>query len=271
MLGLSARGLYLREPLNQTKLQVDGGSTVFIIQNGHEDSVPSTYRMAADDAFRAVPRFSAQIVRDPNQWRVGRLTYRSHVLKGRCIIKDVNPLALRWLCDRYRFKLVYLTRHPAAVAASWHRMGWTEGIETRLPTILGPERYNELQDAHKQSFWSRHGAMQAPVHRYVFDTLDTLPDEAYTVVSYESLCTEPETTFEALFRFADFPFDTTTRERVRNHSTKAANRTAQPFSTQRNSESMSEKWKVDLSESATEELKQSFLSFKPLLYRASSW
>lgn len=269
MLGQSRQGLYLREPMNQSKLEIEGEGTVFMV---HGDDAPSnTYRAAADDAFRGIPRFSRRVVKEPSQWRVDRLLYRSHVLGGRVVIKDVNPLALRWLLANHQFKLIFLTRHPAAVAASWHRMGWTEGIESRLEGILGQELSSEIQSEHTKSLWSCHGAMQALVYRYVFDTLDSIPHDSYRTVSYESLCKDPEEAFQDLFEFAGFPFDEHTRKRVRQHSRKEEDRKEEPYSTHRRSTDMVNAWRRDLPKGRQSEIRESYLAMDPPIYKEKAW
>jgi len=270
-IGQSSQGLYLREPMNQSKLEIEGGPTVFMIRGKDEAAPPRAYRTAADDAFRGLPKFSRRVVKDPDQWRLDRILYTSHIRGGRVVIKDVNPLALRWLLDNYRFKLIFLTRHPASVAASWHRMGWTEGVETRLKEILGPELFGEITPRHMQSFWTRHGAMQALVYRHVFDVLESVPDGSYEVISYESLCKSPEQAFGRLFRFAGFSYGRDDRERIRTHSSRSEGRKTDPYSTHRESADMVDAWKRDLSMSEQAEVRDSHLSLEPPIYGRSTW
>ena len=274
MLGLSRDGLYLHEPLNLCKYYIGGdvvgSSTVFMFS---PRNVPETYRVAARDAFNAVPAFSRSIVRDPSQWRIQRLARRptagSASAGRRVVIKCVNPLALRWLCERYRFDLVLLVRHPAAVAASWHKMGWTD---IDLQATLGPSLYACVNEMHKQSFWTRHGALQALTYRFVFGVLEDRPNFSCRVVQYETICREPGGAFGRLFHDVGFTYDEAERRRVREHSRNSIGRDTHPYSTFRESTAMTEKWKQDLSHDKIRGVKRGFCSLNTTsLYRQEAW
>lgn len=272
MLGFSASGLYLREPLTQSKLDAQGGPSVFAPLTNSSHEIPASYRSAAQNAFSGVPRFSTLVVKDPNQWRLSKLAYRSLFRKGRVVIKEVNPLALQWLVDTFRFKLLLLLRHPAAVAASWYRLGWKVEDREALRRILGAELFDELPHQLLDTHWRCHGAMQAAVYRHVFALLDTMCDTSCKVVCYENICRDPEAEFECLFQFAGFPYKTATRDRVRKRSSKDGtskhrNRATNPYSTQRVSRSMIGAWRDEVPRGSLNDLKDAYLSADPPVYR----
>lgn len=122
ILGGAPNATYLREPLTQSNLALGASSTVFYVD---PQLPPHSYTQFADYAFTGLPAFSTGIVQTPSQWSL-----LSRINK-RLVLKEVNPLALAWLCETYRPRIIYLVRHPAAVALSYWRLGW-RNAEQRL-------------------------------------------------------------------------------------------------------------------------------------------
>ena len=149
ILGLSDTSLYLREPITQEYLRSQPpGALSFFEFTSEED--PYIYQTFGDQAFNGTPSFDASVVVFPAQWRPSRRKCR------RVVIKEVNPLVLKWYAERYRPRVIYLIRHPAAVANSFEKMGWTSvSLRERMS-----ERANESFPGDA-SFWVQHAALQA--------------------------------------------------------------------------------------------------------------
>jgi len=50
------------------------------------------------------------------------------------MIKELNPRALNFYCERYAPKVLLLFRHPAAIALSFYRLGWLSSSDTQMDT-----------------------------------------------------------------------------------------------------------------------------------------
>ena len=174
-LGRASDALYLREPVTQSDASFYSKGTVFALDT---PDVEMAYRRLADKAFIGWPEFEYNIVRFREQWAVHWRRPR------RTVIKEVNPLACDWYLRRYEPRVVFLVRHPAAVALSFQRLGW-----------LGTEPDD----------WAKNGEFQGRALRAAMDALDGYP--LYTTVSYETLCADPIGGFKRLYAFADLMWD----------------------------------------------------------------
>jgi hypothetical protein len=174
-LGAAANALYLREPVTQSDQAFYLMGTVFPLTS---PGIEAKYRRLADMAYEGWPDFGSHVVRFPEQW-----TLRER-RKRRIVVKEVNPLACQWYARRYHPHIVFLVRHPAAVALSWQSKGWLD------PTEAG---------------WAENGRVQGRALRAAFGTLAAYP--AHHRVLYEDLCAEPVAQFRNLFEFAGLKWD----------------------------------------------------------------
>ena len=192
MLGSAVDALYLREPLTQGDPRV----TARVVFDPFETpELEPVVRMLADKAFLGWPDFDDRIVRRPGQWalwdRQGRRT----------VVKEVNPLGCRWFLEHYRPRVVFLLRHPAAVASSSLKQGW-----------LGPTT----------SDWADRGRDDGSIIRRAWEALGGYPD--VRPVSFESLCTDPLTVFKSLFDFAGLAWTEGVAERIEEYSRDSKSR-----------------------------------------------
>ena len=186
MLGSAPDALYLREPLTQGHHAIT--SRVVFDPDTDHDLEPLARRLA-DKAFLGWPDFGPQVVRLPGNWALRGRRGR------RVVVKEVNPSACAWYLRRYRPRVIFLLRHPAAVAMSSQKQGW-----------LGP-----TVDA-----WARRGLEDASALRQARDVLKDYPD-AQTVF-FESLCNDPLRGFRTLFDFAGLTWTDWAAETVREYS-----------------------------------------------------
>jgi len=211
-LGQASNALYLREPLTQPHLNNGGHEAVLPVD---EQTAP-VYHGYIADAFAALPRFSAKIVIFPEQWGLAQRQRR------RLVVKCVNPLACRWLVRHYDLRVIFLVRHPAAVAGRARRLGYWPG-----PGL---------------DVWEEQGRFQADT---LYRALESLQGHgATTFVRYEDLCAEPEGQFRALFEFAGLDWDAQTEMYIRGH-TQGGDRSL-PYDVSRDSRSMIDAWRQDV-------------------------
>lgn len=252
MLGATSEALYLREPINQSILSHTELSTLFEVDSA---DMQSNLRSFADDVFAGYPSFDRSIVAFPNQWSlVDRKTKR-------VVVKEVNPFAYPWLRNSYDFRTIYLVRHPAAVALSYHRLGWTGYELDDLPSIK-----EAISKRHLTNFWSYHGALQALASQVISNALERQDEENYRVVRYEELCKRPVHSFQALFRFAGFNWSQRDATRIRKHANSTNARRNSPYDIKRESARMVGAWHNGISEEELQFLRDAYLYYDPALY-----
>lgn len=187
-LGFAPDALYLREPMSQGDPLFRRLGTVFAMDD--RPDLVARHQVLADRAFAGCPAFPADIVRFPERWswrdRPGR----------RVVVKEVNPLAGPWYAARYRPRLVFLVRHPVAVALSWARKGWLD---------------------ERPESWAAQGRLQAETLGRAMAGLEGYRD-AMRVVTYESLCTDPMAAFPDLYRFAGLSWNESVAAYVQGHT-----------------------------------------------------
>jgi len=225
-LGVATNASYLREPITQGHVTfVDQGS-VFVL----DPQAEMIYQQLGDKAFAGWPDFNDTVVRFPVQWKLA--WRRPH----RVVVKEINPFACGWYRRRYKPRIIFLTRHPAAVALSFHKLGW-------------------IGDAPAQ--WGENAEMHGRALRAAWDALADYHD--YTLMPYETLCADPIRGFKQLCDFAGLLWDEwiqtfiqqTTNEGDRND----------PWQIQRNSKEMIGAWRDSVSPEALAAVRQNYGKF----------
>lgn len=235
VLGGASDALYLREPITQTWLG-PGRRTIFAVDPA---APPADYAAAADAALAGIPVFPRNIVRKPEQWE---MTARA---ERRVVVKEVNPMALSWLRAAFAPRTILLVRHPAAVAESSRRLGWTEIDPAGQAAMFlsGPLARWRDAFAPADDFWTRHGVLQGAATRVALDATAGAGD--CRVVAYESLCADPLTVFRDLFDFAGLTWTPGVEGAVAARSGAAGDR-ADAYGTVRDSRGMIDRWRRDV-------------------------
>lgn len=247
--------LYLREPFTQALLADDdheGPAFADVEVVG----VPTAYRAALADVAAAVPSFAGSVVADPSRW-----TLRAR-RSSRLLVKEVNPLAIGWFVDVLDPVVVYLVRHPAAVAASFARLGWAAVLERRL----GEERTRALTDGVDRGWWEDLGTLQGHLLSSVLSDLDGRPD--VHVVRYEDLCLGPAG-FESLFTAIGLSWTPSVADHAQRRSETRGDRD-RPYTVDRVSLDMISAWREEVSTSDLAALRGAFMAQGPLWYTADA-
>jgi hypothetical protein len=181
-LGQASDAMYLREPFTQGSAAINRR---VVFDPAEAPDLEPTLRRLADSAFRGVPSFRSKVVHYPEQWALADRRRR------RVVLKEVNPRAAGWFLARYRPKVVFLVRRPAAVCWSAQRKGWLgSSVES----------------------WRARGLEDAETLRRAWDALRGRPDVLR--VEYESLCRDPLTGFSRLYAFSGLDWDDAAAARV---------------------------------------------------------
>jgi hypothetical protein len=147
ILGTSGDVAYLREPIN-TELQRRGaGAPVESVMDPRADATTAEwYTRVADRAFAGIVAADApDVLVDAAAFGLGERRRR------RLLIKEVNPLAIELLVERYGPTIVLLLRHPAAVADSYQRLGWLGGAFEEFGRSYGTHLAHALEVGRRGS------------------------------------------------------------------------------------------------------------------------
>jgi len=259
ILGSSEKALYLREPMTQSYLGRFGPPPIFEWGMCKDRRAYDRY---AALAFKGIPRFGGAIVANPGQWTIAGRRGK------RVVLKEVNPLVLRRLWERFRPKIVLLVRHPVPVARSFHALGWTsDQFKTRfLPeTLAAFEKEHVLPE--ETDTWKQSGAFQAITQNLVADSLS---DIDHMVVRYEDICDEPVQAFGQIFEFCGLPFSAGIRREIERSSQAGGRYVPGTYDTARNSRDMKDRWKRDVDQEDMEQVRRGYFAHRPVFYQEES-
>ncbi len=223
-LATAANAAYLYEPINQPLQTSQPRDTVRAIDRERPDA---EYAALAEAAFMGWPVTSARCVRFPWQWRLRQRLGR------RVVVKVVNPLAAGYFIRRFKPRVIFLVRHPAAVALSFMRPGWW--------TV-------------EKNTWRGMGEWQSQTLRAAYDALEGYGAARYGL--YEALCLDPIAHFRGVFAFAGLRWQGPT-EAYLQQATTGGNR-HDAYSTARHSQRMAYAWKAKMSAGALAALREGF-------------
>jgi hypothetical protein len=219
---------------------------------------PPSYLQACAKVTAGIPDFQEDIAPYRSQWNLRSRPRRT------LILKEVNPLAIDFLLQTLRPRVVYLVRHPVAVAHSYFVQGWpadrlSEGTLEQFGLRQGPDA---------DSFWLNLGVLHAYANHRVLAALNSHAD--WRLVRYEDLCLNPMNEFEELFRFCGLQFDAASREKLAKSVSPTETYRPGEYSLQRNSQAMPDLWRSLVDAAQRDEVRKGFLMMPPTVYTADS-
>lgn len=185
------------------------------------------------------------------------------VRPGRVLIKDPSAaLISEYLARHHGFRALVLFRHPAAVAASFVRLGWPTGwLVSRFVErkALVRDWLEPVSDLLREARGRRDLFSAAVLYACVARVLEGFVERgggAIETLCYEDLCRDPIARFRELYRRLDLPYD----ERVRSaHQSlcfdEGGGDARSPFSVRRGSAEMAGRWRGALSPSEVEQVR----------------
>ncbi|MDF5710779.1 MAG: sulfotransferase domain-containing protein [Nostoc sp. S4] len=217
---------YLREPITQPYLKAkEGKYTLIDIDNN--PLAYSIYRELSDKAFRGRPHPYPDVINNIHHFSLLQRRTR-HLL-----IKEVNPKAAGFYCQRYCPKILFILRHPAAVALSFARQGWLESPDTQLDT-------GDLN----ASVWEKFGYAYGSTIKYALDIIQK--NCAHEIILYENLALYPQEQFRRLFQLLELDIPKNYEEIVQNYC-YSENIFQDNYQTRRISKHVAYKWCEQLS------------------------
>ena len=196
---------------------------------------------------------------------------------GRVLVKDPSAaLMSEYLVRRHGMRALVLFRHPAAVAASFVRLGWPTG---RL--VAGLRASKSLMDDWLEPYatrmeavsgrhdWSSGTVLYACVARVLLGFADRNPG-AMRRICFEDLCADPPKEFAGIYRWLDLPWDDRFHETHLALSAKDGDRASErPHDVVRSSAEVAQRWRADLSGPEVDTVREEWERFDLPLYRES--
>jgi hypothetical protein len=187
------------------------------------DTLTLRYHVAAELRQNRSPYDLARMARYAGSFRAGRLLGR------RALLDDPYALlASGWLADRFGCRVVVVVRDPAAMVASWKRLGWTTDLDELLgqPALmrdwLEPFRAElEAVAATPADLPGRVGMLWRMLYLVAAEHQRRHP--GVRVVRYEDLAGDPVASFAELYGWLGLRFG----ERVERAVVRSTSGTAQ--------------------------------------------
>jgi hypothetical protein len=180
---------------------------------------------------------------------------------------------LEWLARAYRPRVIYLIRHPAAVANSYSGLGWIlRHSKQALHEVLPPECQAASKAAQARfgsTPWANFGLFQAMVSRVATRVLKDSCE--HRVVKYEDLCLDPLGVFRELYHFAGLAWSDEVAAGIRLQSEQREHDRRDHYGTLRNSRQMRDVWKNDVGRELLAEVREGYLSGDPPYYGPEDW
>lgn len=242
-LGDAPNALYFNEPLSEVHVAERRGATYFEVD---PTNPPDSYVWPLRFAAAGVPAFGTRTSSGISLF--GRLGQR-------VVIKEVNPLAIDWFLQELAPTLIYVVRHPAAVAVSLHERGWDWPVyEQRfLPTTVLPEV--------GASFWARIGAIQGVALRMATAAATT------ATISYEDLCADPHACFRDLYDIADLEWTASVAASLQASTSGSLTRGADdPTGTNRDTPAMANAWRSRITAAQLADVRSGWEATRPSRY-----
>ncbi len=245
ILAASSQIAYLFEPVTGPYQKHYGGPALADL---NDPVVQRAYRQYSRDAFRGMP---------PKE-RYFHENLQGFSLPGRrrryLLIKEVNPYAAEFYWQGYHPKILFLVRHPAAVALSFWNMGW----------LAQPDVQREAVQ-YEGDAWEKFGYSYGVVIKNALDTLRrfSAPCE---VLFYERLASDPYAEFKKIFDYLSIAHPDDYAAVIQKYCyTDVA---SQGYDTRRVSTRMVAKWKKELSPDTIDKIRNGYFRSGLDFYRS---
>jgi hypothetical protein len=166
-------------------------------------------------------------------------------MERRLLIKEVNPRATSFYCQYYQPFILFLLRHPAAVALSFWEMGWLTAPDVQLEAV-------DLEGDD----WEKFGYAYGVTMKNALDTLKRLT-VMHKIIIYEQLASEPLSEFKKIFDYLNIEIPENYKEIIEEYCFSGS--AAQGYHTRRVSKAMIAKWMDNLSLDAITKIRKGYL------------
>jgi hypothetical protein len=199
-----------------------------------DETLHLRYHVGAELRRNRSPYDLARMVKYATSFRAGRLLGRRPLLDDPYAL-----LASEWLAERLGCRVVVVVRDPAAMVASWKKLGWTTDLGELLhqPALmrdwLEPFRTEiEAVAATPGDLVGRVGMLWRQLYLVAAEYERRCP--AVRIVRYEDLAADPVPSFAGLYAALGLGFDRRAEAAVVRSTTGGTQRKAHRWSLSRN-------------------------------------
>jgi hypothetical protein len=177
------------------------------------------------------------------------------LLGRRRLIKEVNPLALEYWIARFSPLIVFIVRHPAAIAASYVELGWLENADVR-----------DTSNVEGLTPFEVFGLRVGEIYHHAFGVLSNYAGK-YIVVRYESLVVHEASELAKISSFAMLPLTPADLvSDLESGTSKPRSLMQSPFSLNRRSADQNDKWRRRLSPAQISEVRSGYFRHRCPFY-----
>jgi hypothetical protein len=170
----------------------------------------------------------------------------------RTLVKDpLAALSAEWLAEVFNMRVVVVVRHPAAVTASYARLGWSHPMEDFFEQdSLIRDHGSIFLDDYERAKKAVEPERTAFVWKFVYSMLERFngrhPD--WFFVRYEDVVDDPVVTFRYLFDQLNLKLTDAIRERIHPRAGRSPDLdSAEPYGLDRDGRVAANRWRHELS------------------------
>ena len=255
--------LYYGEPCNP-KVVKGGNYSHWFSYVRHDENDPY-FDGCLDRAFKGLITYG-------RGWWLTR-PYRRFLPGYKIVIKEVAPLLLlEWVYKRYQPEVLFVLRHPCAVALSERNK--STSVKRPIREMLKQQGlvedhlkpYLTVMEKAKTPF-EVYGALWAARNRVITDLIPKYPE--WKILFYEDLCDNPMQCFHELFDH----FNLTWTDKVQKYiNLTTTEKKPGTFSTFRVTKNQTDKWKREMTPNEIEQVRTFVEPFNlPYYNQESDW
>ncbi len=199
ILGNSEDTRYLREPITTSYMQTQKNRMAVFSKEKCDNW--QEYNHYIEKTLLGKPTFTNSVIPKPKQWA-------SPKKAAPVVIKEVNPLIID-IYIKENIKLIYLVRHPYAVAKSYSVLNWkrSDQLSAKLNHQQMTYITNNWPTITEQSFWFQIGFIQGWSEALAKAEIELANHNSKTtIIRYEDICANPIEEFSRLFKFCNISF-----------------------------------------------------------------
>jgi len=176
--------------------------------------------------------------------------------RRRLLIKEVNPRAADFYCRRYHPTIIFLLRHPAAVALSFWELGWLASPDVQIDAV-------DLDGDDWEKFGYAYGVTMK-------NALKTVKQSKvkYTTILYENIASAPLSEFRKIFEYLGVKIPENYEDVIDEFCFSGT--AIQGYQTRRISKKMIAKWKDKLSPEVIHQIQRGYFQSGLVFYQSDA-